>query len=90
MRRLLPGHGAASGPGLLAEQRRYLLFYREVVRRLADGAPKLSDAAKSDLEATMRRFLPDAPLTWMIGLGADAVAAELAAESGRPPSGQAS
>jgi glyoxylase-like metal-dependent hydrolase (beta-lactamase superfamily II) len=32
--RLLPGHGAPSGPGLLAEQRRYLLFYREVV-----GAP---------------------------------------------------
>jgi hypothetical protein len=28
----------------------------------------------------MQRFLPDAPLTWMIGLGADAVAAELASE----------
>jgi hypothetical protein len=26
----------------------------------------------------MSRFLPDAPLTWLIGLGADAVAAELA------------
>jgi hypothetical protein len=59
--RLLPGHGAPTGPGLLAEQRRYLLFYREVVRWLADGAPKLGDAAKTDLEATMRRFLPDAP-----------------------------
>jgi hypothetical protein len=59
-----------------------------VVRRLADGAPKLSDAAKGDLEAMMRRFLPDAPLTWMIGLGADAVAAELAAEPDRSPSGR--
>jgi glyoxylase-like metal-dependent hydrolase (beta-lactamase superfamily II) len=87
VRRLLPGHGTATGPGLLAEQRRYLLFYREVVGRLADSAPKLSDAAKSDLEAMMRRFLPDAPLTWMIGLGADAVAAELAAEADRTGSG---
>jgi hypothetical protein len=26
----------------------------------------------------MQAFLPDAPLTWMIELGADAVAAELA------------
>lgn len=85
--RLLPGHGAASGPGLLADQRRYLLFYREVVGRLADGAPKLGDAAKQDLEAMMRRFLPDAPLTWMIGLGADAVAAELAAEADRTGNG---
>jgi hypothetical protein len=34
----------------------------------------------------MRRFLPDVPLTWMIGLGADAVAAELA-EADRSGSG---
>ena len=85
VRRLLPGHGAATGLGLVAEQRRYLLFYREVVRRLAQGAAKLDDAAKSDLEAMMRRFLPNAPLTWMVGLGADAVAAELAAEPDRSP-----
>jgi glyoxylase-like metal-dependent hydrolase (beta-lactamase superfamily II) len=90
VRRLLPGHGASTGPGLLAEQRRYLLFYREVVRRLADGAAKLDDAAKSELEAMMRRFLPDAPLSWMIGLGADAVAAELAAEPDQSPSRGAS
>jgi glyoxylase-like metal-dependent hydrolase (beta-lactamase superfamily II) len=90
VRRLLPGHGAPAGPGLLADQRRYLLFYREVVRRLAEGAPKLSDAAKTDLEATLRRFLPDAPLTWMIGLGADAVAAELAAEADRSGSARES
>ena len=86
--RLLPGHGAATGLGLLAEQRRYLLCYREVVRRLADGAATLEEAARAELAAIMRRFLPDAPLTWMIGLGADAVAAELAAEADRPPSGR--
>jgi len=78
---LLPGHGPAAGPELLADQRRYLLFYREVVRRLANGGPALTEPAKAQLEAELRRFQPDAPLTWMIQLGADAVAAELAAES---------
>jgi len=29
----------------------------------------------------MTRFLPDAPLAWLIELGADPVAAELAAEA---------
>jgi glyoxylase-like metal-dependent hydrolase (beta-lactamase superfamily II) len=75
---LYPGHGAPAGPGVLAEQRRYLLCYRELVRRLADGEPRLPEAAKAELAAGMQSFLPDAPLTWMIGLGADAVAAELA------------
>jgi glyoxylase-like metal-dependent hydrolase (beta-lactamase superfamily II) len=80
---LYPGHGAPGGPGVLAEQRRYLLYYRELVRRLADGEPRLPEAAKAELAAGMQSFLPDAPLTWMIGLGADAVAAELArAEAG--------
>ena len=36
--------------------------------------------APEQLTTVMTRFLPDAPLTWMIGLGADAVAAELAGE----------
>jgi glyoxylase-like metal-dependent hydrolase (beta-lactamase superfamily II) len=75
---LYPGHGAPAGPGVLAEQRRYLLYYRELVRRLADGEPRLPEAAKAELAAGMQSFLPDAPLTWMIGLGADDVAAELA------------
>jgi hypothetical protein len=57
----------------------YRLYYREVVRRLSGGRPQLSEAAKSVLEAAMDTFLPSAPLTWMIGLGADAVARELAA-----------
>ena len=81
LRVLLPGHGRAAAPELLADQRRYLLFYREVVRRLADGAPSLTEPAKAELEAELRRFQPDAPLTWMIQLGADAVAAELATEA---------
>lgn len=79
VRVLYPGHGDLAGPGLLAEQRRYLLYYREVILRLSGGQHELSEAAKSDLDAAMQAFLPNAPLTWMIGLGADAVAAELAA-----------
>jgi glyoxylase-like metal-dependent hydrolase (beta-lactamase superfamily II) len=76
---LYPGHGAPAGPELFAAQRRYLLYYREVVARLSGGRPQLTDAAKAELDAAMRAFLPGAALTWMIGLGADAVAAELSA-----------
>jgi glyoxylase-like metal-dependent hydrolase (beta-lactamase superfamily II) len=86
-RLLFPGHGAPAGPELFAEQRRYLLFYREVVRRLA-GSGTLGEAAKARLEAELRRFQPGVPLTWMIQLGADAVAAELAREA-EPPGGAA-
>jgi glyoxylase-like metal-dependent hydrolase (beta-lactamase superfamily II) len=77
---LYPGHGVPGGIGMLADQRRYLMMYREAVGRLAAGAPTLTDAQREQLTATTTRFLPDAPLTWMIGLGADAVAAEVASE----------
>jgi glyoxylase-like metal-dependent hydrolase (beta-lactamase superfamily II) len=80
---LYPGHGAPGDVGMLAEQRRYLMMYRESVARLAAGAPALTDEQREQLTAVMTRFLPGAPLTWMIGLGADAVAAELAGEAAR-------
>ena len=76
---LYPGHGAPGGVGMLADQRRYLMMYRETVGRLAAGAPTLTDPQRDELTAVMTRFLPGAPLTWMIGLGADAVAAEVTA-----------
>jgi glyoxylase-like metal-dependent hydrolase (beta-lactamase superfamily II) len=76
---LHPGHGAPGDAGMLAEQRRYLMMYRETVHRLAAGAPELTDEHRAELTDVMTRFLPGAPLTWMIALGADAVAAELAA-----------
>jgi glyoxylase-like metal-dependent hydrolase (beta-lactamase superfamily II) len=79
--RLYPGHGAPGDVGLLARQRQYLLMYREAVANLAAGAPTLSEAQKRELTQTMTRFLPEAPLSWLVGLGADAVAAELAASS---------
>ena len=76
---LYPGHGDPAGPGMLAKQRRYLLYYRELVRRLSGGQAMLAQSARAELDAAMGSFLPGAPLTWMIGLGADAVAGELAA-----------
>ncbi len=79
--RLYPGHGRPRDLTLLAEQRRYLLMYREAVRRLAGDASTLTDSQKQELTDVMTRFLPGAPLTWLIGLGADAVATELATHS---------
>ena len=76
---LYPGHGGPRGVELLADQRRYLLMLREAVRNLAGGLPVLNDQQREELTQTMSRFLPNAPLTWLVGLGADAVAAELAA-----------
>jgi glyoxylase-like metal-dependent hydrolase (beta-lactamase superfamily II) len=76
--RLYPGHGAPGDVGMLADQRRYLMMYRETVRRLAAGEPATTEAQRLQLTDVMSCFLPGAPLTWMIGLGADAVAAELA------------
>jgi glyoxylase-like metal-dependent hydrolase (beta-lactamase superfamily II) len=75
---LYPGHGMPRNAELLADQRRYLLMYRETVRRLAGGASMLDDEQRAELTEVMSRFLPTAPLTWLVGLGADAVAAELA------------
>jgi glyoxylase-like metal-dependent hydrolase (beta-lactamase superfamily II) len=77
---ILPGHGAPTNMSLFDDQRRYLLYYREVVGRLAAGAPTLTDDAQVALEGAMQQFLPNAPLTWMIGLGANAVATEIARE----------
>jgi glyoxylase-like metal-dependent hydrolase (beta-lactamase superfamily II) len=78
---LYPGHGAPGDGGLLDRQRQYLLMYREAVRRLAAGAPSLTDAQRAELTRIMGAFLPGAPLDWLVSLGADAVAAELAAEA---------
>ena len=77
---LYPGHGRPAGTDALDAQRRYQLMLRETVRNLAAGAPSLSDAAKEQLAARMSAFLPDPALAWLVGLSADAVAAELATE----------
>jgi len=78
--RLYPGHGAPRDGGLLDRQRQYLLMYREAVRRLAAGTPSLTGAQKTELTQLMRCYQPGASLDWLVSLGADAVAAELAGQ----------
>jgi glyoxylase-like metal-dependent hydrolase (beta-lactamase superfamily II) len=45
---------------------------------------ELDDDARTKLTDLLGRYLPQAPLPWMVGLGADAVAAELAADLVKP------
>jgi glyoxylase-like metal-dependent hydrolase (beta-lactamase superfamily II) len=76
---LYPGHGKPAGLALIAAQRRYLEGLRAEVKRLAP-AGKLDDAARAKLTAAMKQYEPSGDLEFLIGLGADAVAAEVAAE----------
>ncbi|MFC4124405.1 hypothetical protein [Nocardia rhizosphaerae] len=75
---LYPGHGPVGDAGPLLDQRKYLLMYREVVERVASGASQLDEAGKAELTERMSAFLPGAALDWLVALGADPVAAELA------------
>jgi glyoxylase-like metal-dependent hydrolase (beta-lactamase superfamily II) len=77
---LYPGHGKPGGTELVTAERRYLERLRtEIRRRSPDGAP-LSDAAKTELVAALDQLAPGLTLAFLVGLGADAVARELAAE----------
>ena len=76
--RLYPGHGAPGDVELLADQRRYLMTYREAVGRLSHGSPELTEDQKRMLTEAMTAYLPDAELDWLVAMGADAVASELA------------
>ena len=75
---IYPGHGKPGSLELLETQKKYLLTYCTMVKELAAGKPTLTDAAKKELESRMGQFLPEAPLTFLIALSADSVAAELA------------
>ena len=77
---LYPGHGKPGGVGLLAGQRRYLEALRAEVKRLSPDGARLDDAKRLELVAAMKRHEPSGELEFLIGLGADAVAAEVAAE----------
>ncbi|MBF6301464.1 MBL fold metallo-hydrolase [Nocardia amamiensis] len=76
---LYPGHGQPGDVSLFADQRKYLLMYREATARLGGGAEALTESQKEELTATMIRFSPGEPLNWLVALGADAVANEMAA-----------
>ena len=75
--RLYPGHGAPGDVELLADQRRFLT-YRETVGRPSHGSAEMTDDQKRMSTESMTAYLPDAPLAWLVALGADAVASELA------------
>jgi glyoxylase-like metal-dependent hydrolase (beta-lactamase superfamily II) len=75
---LYPGHGSPGGLDLLDAQRDYLLAYCAAVKELAAGQPVLAEEATERLVARMEAIRPGAGLGFMITLGADAVAAELA------------
>jgi glyoxylase-like metal-dependent hydrolase (beta-lactamase superfamily II) len=76
--KLYVGHGAPTTPAVLAEQRRYLLMVREAIGRVAAGRAELREEEANRVVVLMERYLPGAPLGWLVGAGASAVAAELA------------
>ena len=74
---LYVGHGPPATPAVLADQRRYLLMAREAIARVAGGRAQLTEAEADRVVSLMERYLPSAPLSWLVGAGASAVAAEL-------------
>jgi glyoxylase-like metal-dependent hydrolase (beta-lactamase superfamily II) len=78
---LYPGHGKPGGTALLDAERRYLERLRAEVRRLSPAGAPLGDAAKAELIAALGGLEPGLTLEFLVGLGADAVARELAAEA---------
>jgi hypothetical protein len=78
---LYVGHGAPTAPHVLAEQRRYLLTAREAIGRVAGGRAELTEDEANRVARLMERYLPSAPLSWLVGAGASAVATELAQET---------
>jgi glyoxylase-like metal-dependent hydrolase (beta-lactamase superfamily II) len=77
---LYPGHGKPGGVALIAAERRYLERLRAEIRKLSPGGAALDDAAKAELLAALKQTEPSSALEFLVGLGADAVAKELAAE----------
>jgi len=75
---LYPGHGEAGGLELLDWEEAYLTTYRKEVEDLRRGTARLADSDKPVLVARMKEHYPKAGLDFMIALGADTVAAELA------------
>lgn len=76
---LYPGHGPPGSAALIAAQRRYLERVRQEVHALSPAGAPLDDAARARLLAALREVEPSHALEFLVGLGADAVARELAA-----------
>jgi glyoxylase-like metal-dependent hydrolase (beta-lactamase superfamily II) len=81
VRTLYVGHGPPAVSAVLGEQRRYLLMAREAIARAAGGRAQLSEDDANRVASVMERYLPGAPLSWLVAAGASAVADELAQET---------
>jgi glyoxylase-like metal-dependent hydrolase (beta-lactamase superfamily II) len=77
---IYPGHGDAGGLEMLTWEMSYLQEYRKTVASLANGDSKLSDGQKEALTTHMDNYLQGKQLEFLVGLGADSVAAELASK----------
>lgn len=75
---LYPGHGAPTGPEVLAEQRRYVEAFVSAVAAAADLAP---DDRQAAVVAAMREVVDDARLQFLMELSIDPVLATLAEPS---------
>ena len=78
VKHVYPGHGPAGDLSMFDWEKRYLLKYRGEVQALRAGGTKLTDEQKKTLVANMKAAYPAATNEFMIALGADTVAAELA------------
>jgi len=75
-----PGHGEPGAADMLEWQGRYLMRYRKELTALASGKTSLSDDQRATLVARMKEELSTDKLEFLIALGADAVAREVAEE----------
>jgi len=84
VKRVYPGHGQAGDTSLFNWEKQYLALYRKEVDALRAGEDELGDEQKKTLVERMKAAYPTAGNEFMIALGADTVAAELAhAHGGR-------
>ncbi len=75
---LHPGHGEPGSTDLLDWQAKYLRALRREVASLSGGRTSLTDEEKGILVRRMKEELPNDRLEFLIALGADAVASEVA------------
>jgi glyoxylase-like metal-dependent hydrolase (beta-lactamase superfamily II) len=78
---LYPGHGDPGDVSLLDVQAHYLNSFRSAIRQISGGRTILTDPELKDLSRRIESAVPGGKLAFMIGLSANAVAAELAAAS---------
>lgn len=75
---LYPGHGDHGDVSLLDTQAHYLNSFRSAIRQISAGRTTLTDSELKELSRRMESAVPSGRLAFMIGLSANAVAAELA------------